>query len=111
MTKKPLLAAFAAAAMMMTAAACTERQERSAERAADSAGRTVDNAATTTAVKTKLAADVRLSTLTSINVDSNGSTVTLTGRVPTDDDKRRAEEVARSVDGVARVVNNLVVQP
>ncbi len=71
----------------------------------------MDNAGTTASVKSKLAADVRLSTLTSINVDSNGSTVTLTGHVPTADDKQKALEVARSVDGVATVVNNLEVRP
>jgi hyperosmotically inducible periplasmic protein len=94
---------------------CTERQQQRAETEAREAGRTaerkVDNAATTASVKAKLAADVRLSTLTSINVDSNADTVTLSGRVPTADDKRRAEEVARSVDGVTRVVNNLEVVP
>jgi hyperosmotically inducible periplasmic protein len=94
---------------------CTDRQQdrtgteaREAGRAAEGA---VDNAATTTAVKSKMAADVRLSTIATIDVDSSGNTVTLSGTVPTADDKRKAEEVAKTVDGVTRVVNNLEVRP
>jgi osmotically-inducible protein OsmY len=37
-------------------------------------------------------------------------TVTLIGRVPDDELKARAEEVARSVKGVRRVINRIVVQ-
>ena len=81
------------------------------ENAADKAGDKMSEAATTTAVKSKLAADVKLSTLTSINVDTNGHTVTLTGTVPTAIAKTSAEDVAKSVDGVVAVVNNLVVKP
>jgi hyperosmotically inducible periplasmic protein len=94
---------------------CTDRQQdragTEARDAAKTAERTVDNAATTTAVKSKLAADVRLSTIATINVDSSGNTVTLSGTVPTADDKRKAEEVAKTVDGVTSVVNNLEVRP
>ena len=104
-----------AAALITLTVACTDRQqantERTTDNAANSAGRTMDNAATTTSVKSKLAADVRMSTLTSINVDSNGTMVTLSGSVPTAADKSRAEEVAKTVDGVATVENNLVVKP
>lgn len=96
-------------------AGCSERQQQKVESETKEAGRSaerkVDNAATTTAVKSKLAADVRLSTLTSINVDSNGDVVTLTGSVPKADDKRKAEEVAMSVDGVRRVINSLEIKP
>lgn len=81
------------------------------ERAADKAGEGMSEAATTTAVKSKMAANVRLSTLTSINVDTVGHTVTLTGSVPTAADKTSAELAAKSVDGVTSVVNNLVVKP
>ena len=108
-------AVFATAALLLMGTACTERQQNNAEKTADHAANTaerkMDNAGTTASVKSKLAADVRLSTLTSINVDSSGSTVTLSGSVPTADDKRKAAEVARSVDGVTNVVNNLEVKP
>jgi hyperosmotically inducible protein len=107
-TVTPLLA-------LILVSGCSERQQQKVETEAKEAGRAterkVDNAAMTTAVKSKLAADVRLSTLTSINVDSSGDIVTLTGTVPKTDDKRKAEEVAMTVDGVRRVINNLEVKP
>ncbi len=109
-----LLPAVSMTALLILSS-CSERQQDKVATETKEAGRTVerkmDNSATTASVKSKLAADVRLSTLTSINVDSNGNTVTLTGHVPTADDKRKAEEVARSVDGVTRVVSNLDVTP
>ena len=67
------------------------------------------DATLTTKVKSALAADVGLSTL-KIDVDSAGSTVTLKGTVDSADKKQRAEEVARKVDGVATVRNQLAVK-
>lgn len=71
-----------------------------------SAGRNIDDASITAAVKGKLAAD-RAASLTSVDVDTVAGTVYLTGTVPTAASKQRATELARQVDGVARVVNNL----
>jgi hyperosmotically inducible protein len=67
------------------------------------------NAALTAKVKSALAADVGLKTL-KIDVDSMGNTVTLRGAVDSADTRRRAEEVARKVDGVATVRNELTVR-
>jgi osmotically-inducible protein OsmY len=67
------------------------------------------NAALTARVKSALAADVGLKTL-KIDVDSMGNTVTLKGAVDSSDTRRRAEEVARKVDGVATVRNELTVR-
>jgi osmotically-inducible protein OsmY len=64
----------------------------------------------TTKVKSALAADVGLKTLTGINVDSAGSVVTLKGSVDTAANKSRAEQVARGVEGVSSVKNELTVQ-
>jgi osmotically-inducible protein OsmY len=75
-----------------------------------------EDAATTSAVKSALALNKQLSSF-DIHVDSSnnpgksGNDVTLTGHVPTEDDKRVAEEIARSTKGVASVVNNLQVDP
>ena len=75
-----------------------------------------EDAATTSAVKSALALNKQLSSF-DIHVDStnnpgkSGNDVTLTGHVPTEDDKRVAEEIARSTKGVANVVNNLQVDP
>ena len=75
-----------------------------------SPGRQVDDAAIKTAVKAKLAADVKLSTLTNIEVNSTNGVVTLAGQVRDESDRIQAETVARSVDGVVRVNNNLQIK-
>src|SRR4029077_1702990 len=68
-----------------------------------SPGRQVDDAAIKTAVKAKLAADVKLSTLTNIDVNSTNGVVTLSGQVRDESDRVAAVAVARSVGGVVRV--------
>jgi hyperosmotically inducible protein len=69
----------------------------------------VDDVAITTAVKAKLAAD-KIKTLVRVSVDTvGGGVVTLTGTVESEDQKKRAEEVARGVKGVSKVVNNLQI--
>ncbi len=75
-----------------------------------SPGRQVDDVAIKSAVKAKLAADVRLSTLTNIEVNSTNGVVTLAGQVRDESDRIAAGEVARSVDGVVRVNNDLQVK-
>ena len=75
-----------------------------------SPGRQVDDAAIKTAVKAKLAADVKLSTLTNIDVNSTNGVVTLSGQVRDESDRVAAVAVARSVDGVVRVNNELQVK-
>ena len=73
------------------------------------AGRNVDDAALTSSVKTKLAAD-KLSSLTRVDVDTNNGTVSLNGVVESPAQKARAQELASEVSGVNRVINNLQVQ-
>src|SRR5512135_737479 len=79
-------------------------------KSSQSMGAQVDDAGIKTKVKAKLAKDVRLSTLTNIEVNSTNGVVTLAGQVPNHLDKAKAEEVARSVEGVARVNNELQVE-
>ena len=73
-------------------------------------GRQVDDATIKAEVKTKLAKDVRLSTLTNVEVNSTNGVVTLAGQVANEADRLYAEQVARSVDGVVRVNNELQVK-
>ena len=75
-----------------------------------SPGRQVDDASIKTAVKAKLAADVKLSTLTNIEVNSTNGVVTLAGQVNDPADRMHAEQVARTVEGVVRVNNELQVK-
>lgn len=79
--------------------------------AGNQAGVKLDHAALIAKVKTKLANDVGLSTVTGINVDARGDVVTLSGTVSTPEQKHQAEISAGQVSGVTRVVNNLQVQP
>ena len=76
----------------------------------ETAGENVSDTSITSAVKAKLAGD-RVGTLTQVGVETVRNTVYLTGVVPTADDKRRAGEIARNVDGVKEVVNNLQIRP
>ncbi len=74
-------------------------------------GHYIDDTAITTSVKTHLATDSTLKTMTQISVKTLENTVYLTGVAPTLQAKNRAEEIARQVDGVQRVVNDITVQP
>jgi hyperosmotically inducible protein len=70
----------------------------------------VSDATITGKVKTALAADVGLKTVTSINVDTDDNgVVTLKGKVNSADQKKRAEAVAKKVSGVKSVKNQLTV--
>jgi osmotically-inducible protein OsmY len=73
------------------------------------AGQNVDDSNTTAAVKTRLAQD-KISTLTRIDVDTNDGVVALNGTVESAEQRARAEQIARGVGGVKRVINNLQVQ-
>ena len=65
----------------------------------------------TTSVKTHLAKDDKLKTLTQISVKTVDKTVFLTGTVPTQQEKDLAEQVTSRVEHVQKVVNNLQVKP
>lgn len=70
----------------------------------------LDDAEVTTAVKTKLATDEGLRTLTDIHVNSANGVVTLAGEVPSSLESVKAERLAASVEGVAKVRNDLHLQ-
>lgn len=67
-------------------------------------------AALTTKVKTALASDAGLSTMTSIDVDSKDGVVTLKGKVDSADMKKKAGAIAKKVSGVKSVKNELKVE-
>ena len=73
-----------------------------------SAGRNVDDAALTASVNAALVAD-KPSNFTRIDVDTTNGVVALNGTVETAEQRARAEQLARRVDGVKRVQNNLQV--
>lgn len=72
-------------------------------------GQTIDDATVTASVQGKLTAD-KLSNFARINVDTDRGIVTLNGVVRSAEEQSRAEELARQVDGVTKVNNNLQIQ-
>jgi hyperosmotically inducible protein len=68
----------------------------------------LNDANITAKVKTQLAGDPAINALF-VNVDTSGGQVTLTGKVALAEQKAQAEKVARGVDGVKDVVNQLQV--
>lgn len=72
-------------------------------------GQNVSDASISTAVQTKLTGD-RVSNFTRVDVDTERGVVQLSGVVPSSEQKSRAEELTRQVNGVRRVNNNLQVQ-
>jgi hyperosmotically inducible periplasmic protein len=70
----------------------------------------MDDAMLTARIKTLMTADGRISP-TRVNVDTLNGDVTLKGVVPTQEEKDAAEEVARKVEGVKSVSNQIVVHP
>ena len=98
----------AAAAARVKADHAMQSAETSAKDAANSAMTAVDDATITARVNASLAQDPDLSAL-KINVDTVNGKVTLNGPAPTTVARDRAESLAKAVDGVTAVNNQLVV--
>lgn len=71
-----------------------------------STGEYIDDAAVTTKVKTALFKDPDVSGF-QVNVDTFRGRVQLSGFVKTEAERRKAAEIARGVEGVRDVVNDL----
>jgi osmotically-inducible protein OsmY len=69
-----------------------------------------DDAAITASVKSKMAADTTVPAM-KINVDTKDGAVTLTGEVGEAAAKAKAETIAKGVEGVKSVTNNITVKP
>ncbi len=70
----------------------------------------MDDAAITTKVKTQLASDVGLSPANQISVETQDRVVQLSGFVDSAAHKAQAESIARGVEGVESVKNDIIVQ-
>ena len=103
-SRRSILAAVAAAALMAAGCASTEPESRR------SVGETAGDAAVTAKVKTAIATDVGARTATAVNVNTYNGVVQLTGFVDSDEQKRRAEEAAKQVDGVKSVKNDIRIK-
>jgi len=93
-------AAAALAAGLIIGSGCRTNQTPEAQ---------LEDARITSSIKTKLASDVRLATLTNIDVTTTNGVVTLAGVVSSETEKGRIEEMARTVSGVSKVNSGLQV--
>src|SRR5262245_4292629 len=84
------------------------RNDRNFTSDVDSVKEYTEDAATTSAVKAALSLNKQVSSL-DIRVETTKSNVTLSGEVPSADDKRVAEEITRGTKGVSDVVNNIKI--
>jgi hyperosmotically inducible protein len=75
---------------------------------ANEAERAAENGAITAKIKAKMALDDQVKAA-NIDIDTAGSVVTLTGRVGSGEERRRAIQLARETDGVTSVVDHLAV--
>ncbi len=76
--------------------------------AAERTGEVVSEAAITAKIKSKMALDDYVKAR-NINVDTAGTTVTLTGTVHSEQEHQRAVRLARETAGITRVVDKLQV--
>lgn len=101
--------AIAATDRKATEAAAEAREAgREAKQAVEAAGRSVKDVAITAEVKARLARDSTLNAM-DINVDTTKGQVLLQGTAPDNGSRSRAAELARGVDGVVAVTNDLKV--
>jgi len=95
------------------AVANTQQEAKTAanavENKTENVGQTIDDAAITTALKGKYVLDDELKAH-DINVDTVNGVVTLTGAAPSQGAIDRATTIAKSVDGVKDVQNQLTVK-
>lgn len=82
--------------------------ERTAN-AADQAKQALSDGSLTAKIKAKMALDDSVKAL-DIDVDTSGSTVTLSGVVQTEAQRRRALQLARETAGVTQVVDRLQIR-
>jgi hyperosmotically inducible protein len=69
----------------------------------------VNDSYMTTSIKTRLATDARVGTLTDVGVHTSDDMVHLTGTVADEAERRHVESIARSIAGDNRVVSELRV--
>lgn len=104
---KPILTLALASALVATLAstagcAVTRKQE--------TVGAYIDDAALTTRVKAKFAADPVVSAM-SISVETLKGTVQLSGFAKSAEERATAEKLARETSGVVAVRNDIAVRP
>ena len=98
-----LVAAMMAAALLTTAGCAVVRGQ-------ETVGAYVDDAGITTLIKARMA-ESKLVSATSISVETLNGTVMLSGFAKNSTERSSAESIARGVNGVKSVRNEIVVRP
>ena len=101
--RNSLLAVGLAATLIITAGCAVTRGQQTA-------GAYIDDTAITASVKTRMLDDSRVAG-TSITVETLNGTVMLSGFAKSQAEKAAAESIARKVDGVKAVKNEISVRP
>jgi osmotically-inducible protein OsmY len=102
-----ILSTFTAAAIALTLVTVTGC---AVTRGQQTAGAYIDDSAITASVKTRMLDDARVAG-TSITVETLNGTVMLSGFAKSQAEKAAAESIARNVDGVRSVKNEITVRP
>lgn len=89
-----------------------ELASKAADKASDTAGKlgdTMTDAALTAKIKSKMALDDHVKAR-AIDVDTSGGVATLSGVVASEDERKRALQLARDTEGITKVVDQLEVR-
>ncbi len=104
MKRHSLEALFLSCIMGFTLSGCAVSRDQS------TVGEYVDDATVTTRVKARFAEDKVVSAL-SISVETLRGSVQLSGFAKSNEEKARAEALARATPGAKSVINNIAVRP
>jgi len=101
--KTTLVAAMMAVAMLTTAGCAVSRGQ-------ETVGAYVDDAGITTLIKARMA-ESKLVSATSISVETLNGVVMLSGFAKSANEKSEAEKIARGVNNVKSVKNEIAIRP
>ena len=107
----PKIVAATMTAGALALGGCASHRDTSPPPPSRSAGEFTSDAALTARVKTAIASESGLGNAVDINVNTYRGVVQLNGFVESQDKIQRAADVAREVEGVRSVDNNLRVKP
>lgn len=101
--RTPFCAAMAAIALL-TASGCA------VTRGQETVGAYIDDATITTKIKSRFIEDLKVDA-SAISVETLKGTVMLSGFAKSDEERSAAERIARNVNGVVAVKNEIAVRP
>jgi hyperosmotically inducible protein len=107
--KLVIITGTSAALAVLALTGCAEMNHRS-NSSDRTAGRSLDDKMVTSAVKSELRHEP-VYKFSDVDVKTFGGVVQLSGFVSSEEQKRRAGEIAQHTEGVSQVVNNITLKP